>query len=176
VRDYWLTARRGTLSAIVQGALSVDGVASAQAIEALNTSGQPARVVNLYVADANGIANQALGATVQAALDDYRAAGITVLVATSLPLLVNIELSLTFAANIDTLSLTDTVKSAVVEYVNSLPVNGTLYVAQLYSVLQRYVADGLIPTHGSIAVPTGDLVPGVGQTIRTTLENITVLS
>lgn len=174
VRDFWRTARRGILAAIEQGALTVAGVVSAQAVEALGGNGFPARVVNLYIADSSGVASEALADDVRVALNDYRAAGIAVLVFTSLPTIVNIVLSLVFSAGVDTLTLTDLIRAAVVEYVNSLPVNGTLLVSGIYSVLQRFTGDGLIVGQNTIQAPIGDLVPDVGATIRTTLANVTV--
>jgi uncharacterized phage protein gp47/JayE len=175
VRDFWRVARRGILAAIEFGALTVPGVVTAQAIEALTEGNQPARVVNLYIADSTGVASVVLGQAVRSALDEYRAAGIAVIIFTSAPFIVEITLDLRFRANVDTVTLTDNVRGAVVEFVNSLPVNGTLYVAQLYSVLQRFTEDGLIPDQASIVAPVGDLVPDVGQTIRTTRENVVVL-
>lgn len=174
IRNFWLTARRGVLSAIEFGATSVAGVVSAQAVEALNTLGQPARVVNLYIADSSGVASQALAQQVQVALGDYRAAGIAVLVQTSIPELVSIVLELTFAAGTDTVTLGENIRAAVVEFVNSLPVNGTLYFAQLGAVLQRFADSGLIVNQSTIVSPIGDLVPSLGQTLRATLDTVTL--
>lgn len=175
VRDFWRTARRGVIGAIEFGALSVPGVVSARAIEAITTDGSPARVVNLYIADSSGVASDALAAEVEVALEDYRAAGIAVLISTSIPLLTDLSFHLTFQAGVDTRTLSDNIRAAIVEFVNSLPVNGPLYLGQLFSVLQRFEADGLIPDRGSIITPTGDLIPPVGQTIRTTLSNVTLV-
>lgn len=175
IRDFWRTARRGILAAIEFGALTVEGVVSAQAIEILTTGSTPARLVQLFISDSTGVASDALAAEVRSALDDFRAAGIQVLISTSLPLIVDVTLRLTFRANVDTLTLTDNVRNAVVEFVNSLPVNGTLYVGQLFSVLQRFAEDGLVINQGSLVAPVGDLVPAVGQTLRTTLAQVTVV-
>lgn len=175
LRDFWRTARRGILAAIEAGAREVPGVVSAMAVEVLSSGGQPARLVQLYIADSSGVASDALARAVFVALDDYRAAGIQVIVSTSIPLIVDISLRLTFRANVDTAALTDNVRGAVAFFVNSLPVNGTLYRAELNSVLQRYVEDGLIVDDGTIVTPVGDLIPTVGQTIRTTEANITIL-
>lgn len=175
IRSFWKTARRGILAAIEFGALSVEGVVSAQAVEILTTGSTPARLVQLFISDSTGVASDALAAEVRSALDDFRAAGIQVLISTSLPLIVDISLRLSFRANVDTLTLTDNVRNAVVEFVNSLPVNGTLYVGQLFSVLQRFVEDGIVINQGSLVAPVGDLVPDVGQTIRTTLANVVVV-
>ncbi len=174
VRDFWRTARRGILAAIEFGAKTVPGVVSARAIEALTVDGQPARVVSLYISDSSGVASDALAEDVRVALEEYRAAGIAVLIFTSIPSIAEIELALQFQAGVDTRTLTDEIVAAIVEFVNSLAVNGTLYRAQLFSVLQRFEADGLIPSEGTIVEPAGDLVPDVGQTIRTTIADVTV--
>jgi uncharacterized phage protein gp47/JayE len=176
-RDFWRTVRRGTLGAIEFGALAVPGVVSAQAIEAVEAIGgvgAPARVVVLYISDSSGVASQALGDAVSASLLDYRAAGIFVLVVTSIPTIVDVDLLLTFQAGVDTVTLSGAVQAAVVDFINSLPVNSTLYLSQLYTVLQRFAEDGLVVNQSSIATPVTDITPTTGQTIRTTLANVTV--
>lgn len=175
VRGFWTAARRGTLGAIEFGALQVEGVVSAQAVEALNGSGAPARVVLLYIADGSGVSNIALANVVIAALDDYRAGGIWVIVSSSVPQIADVVLQPKFAANVDTVALTDTVRSAIVEYVNSLPVNGTLERSALYAVLRRFTGDGLIVDDATLVAPTGDLVPAAGSTLRTTISNVTTV-
>lgn len=172
VRDYWRTARRGILAAIEFGATSVPGVVSAQAVESLTTGNMPARVVNLYIADSSGVASKQLARKVQTALDDYRAAGIAVIINTSLPQIVQMTLKLTFRANVDTVTLSDAIRAAVVEYVNSLAVNETLHLFDIGSVLRRFVTDGLVLTDDSVVSPVGDLVPSTSQTLRTTLPNV----
>jgi uncharacterized phage protein gp47/JayE len=176
IRTFWRTVRRGTLGAIEAGALTVPGVVSAQAIEALTGDAQPANVVNLYISDSSGVASQALADQVISALDDYRAGGIAVLVSTSIPMLINIQLALAFAAGTDTVTLTSTIITAVVAFVNSLPVNGPLYVGELFTALQAYVSDGLILNQTTIAAPTGDLIPSVGQTLRTLPNLVTTVA
>jgi uncharacterized phage protein gp47/JayE len=173
IRNFWNTARRGVLSAIEQGALTVPGVVSAQAVEVINGVGQPARIVQLYIADSTGVASAALAAQVQTALLDYRAAGIYVAITGSIPLIVNVSLALTYNAGVDTITLGGLIQAAVIGFVNSLPVNGPLYLSQLYSVLQRFVADGLVPSHASVIAPTGDLIPAPGQTLRVTPASVT---
>ncbi len=174
IRTFWRNARRGTLGAIEQGALEVPGVVSARTIEALTSGGLPARVVNLYFGDSSGVASDALADEVRVELEDWRAGGIAVLLWTSIPLSVDISLVLKFAANVDTYTLAENIRAAIVEFVNSLPVNGTLVVGQLFSVLQRFESDGLIVNEDAIVAPVGDLIPDVGQTIRITPENVSV--
>lgn len=186
IRQFWTTVRRGVLSAIEFGALTVPGIVSAQAVEALTVFGdqaEPARVVNLYISDSSGVANAELAETVKQALLDYRACGIAVLVSPSVPFLVDVALSLTFQAGVDTVNLTESVKSAIFEFINSLPVNGPLYVAELNSVLQRFKGDGLLvvtnpsqPAASSVQAPVGDIVPEVGFTLRITIDRITTVT
>lgn len=175
VRSFWTTAQRGTLAAIQFGALTVPGVVSAVAIEALSPStGLPARAVTLFISDSSGVASLPLAQQVFAVLDNYRAAGIPVIVVTSIPVLESIALQLQFAPGVDTVTLSNQVQAAIVEFVNSLPVNGALYLGQLYSVLQRFAANGLLPSQGNILAPTGDVIPSVGQTIRTMPSLVTL--
>jgi hypothetical protein len=67
----------------------------------------------------------------------------------------------------------------VVGFVNSLPVNGTLYFLQLGSVLQRFVTDGLVLNQGTIqqtiVSPVGDLIPPLGTSLRMTTSNVQIL-
>jgi uncharacterized phage protein gp47/JayE len=172
IRGFWTTARRGTLGAIEYGALQVPGVVSAQASESLTYNGDPARVVNLYIADSSGVASDALAQLVRSNLFDFRAAGIAVIVYNSLPQIINVTLTLKFNAGTDTDTLSELIRVAIVEYINSLPVNATLSKGALYSVLQRFVPDGLIVSDTSIVQPTGDLVPDVGTTLRATLTSV----
>lgn len=176
IRQFWRSARRGTLTAIEFGALSVPGVASATAEEVIdpNDPNRPARVVNLYIADSSGAASSALAASVRAALSEYRAGGIAVVVNIGLPVIVAVRLTLRFRSGVDTATLTDAIRAAVVDYVNNLGVGRPLYRAALFSVLQRFSLDGLIVSDDSIVTPAGDIIPTVSETLRTRLENVTV--
>jgi len=175
IREFWNTARRGTLSAIAFGARTVDGVVSAVPTEVVTADNRPARVVSLRVADSSGSSSVALGAAVVAGLGEYRAAGIAVIVSNSSPQIVSIQLKLTFGANVDTTTISESVRGAIVEYINSLGVGETLLRASLFTVLNRFTSTGLIVTQDSIVSPVGDLVPDVGKTIRTRIENVTVI-
>lgn len=172
IRDFWLAARRGTGPAIEFGARTVAGIESAAAQEALTPSLAPARVVNLYVADGSGIANASLGQEVLNVLQDYRACGIQVVITPSTPQIVDVKLQLSFAAGADTNLLAQSVRAAIITFINSLGVNATLHRGDLFGVLRRYVPSGLIPADASIVTPAGDLVPANGSTLRTTSANV----
>ena len=174
IRLFWSAARRGVLSAIQYGASSVEGIESATAVE-VTDNGAPARLVQLYITDSSGVASSAMAQTVRDALLDYRAAGIQVLVYTSMPQIIQVKLHFTFRSGVDTDGLTETIRNAILEYINTTPVSGTLYRSALGSVLQRYVDDGLIVDDVTIVEPAGDLVPTPGMTLRTTLTDITVV-
>jgi len=181
IRDFWNTARRGTLAAIEFGAKAVPGVVSAQAVEVITTGNTPARVVLLYIADSSGVASRALANTVSNSLGEFRAGGIAVIVSTSVPQIVDIVLKLVFQGNVDTVTLSAAIVGSVIEFVNSIPVNAPLLVADLQAVLSRFRSDGLVvttdattPANSSIVSPTGDIVPDAGKTIRTTSSNVTL--
>lgn len=172
IRQFWNTARRGTLSAIQFGALEVAGVESATVDEVIGPDARPARLVELFVADAAGVSSLALGVAVRSSLDEFRAAGIAVIVNTSLPLIVDVVLKLSFRANVDTTTLTSTIRAAVVDFVNNLGVGETLLRAALFSLLQRYASDGLVVDQNTVVAPTGDLEPDIGTTLRTRFDNV----
>jgi uncharacterized phage protein gp47/JayE len=174
IRDFFRTARRGTISAIEFGARQVDGIETSSAQEFLTPLLNPARTVELFIADSSGVANSALATVVRQELEEYRAAGIPVIVNPSRPQIVPVALKLAFVAGTNTAEVTAGIRASVFNFVNSLPVNGPLYRAELFSVLQRFVPDGLIPSADTIAEPTGDLFPTTGTTLRTTLSDISV--
>ena len=176
IRDFWKTVRRGVVGAIAYGARAVPGVVSAAAVEVTTLGGSPARVVMLYIADSSGIASAAKAQEVLDSLLEYRACGIQVVIVTAMPQILDITLRLAFVQGVDTVNLTETIRNAIVEFVNTLPVSGLLSRAQLYSMLQRYVAEGLIVTDGTLVAPVGDVVPLPGNTIRTTITNVTVVA
>jgi hypothetical protein len=173
-RAFFAASIRGTLPAIEAGALTVAGVASATASEVI-TNGSPARLVTLVVADLAGVCNRVLAAQVVAALRDFRGGGVGVIVLSSVPQMVVIQLRLVFTAGVDTASLVSNIRQAIVDYVNGLGANQTLLRGDLFAVLSRFKAQGLIVGSDSIPVPAGDLVPDPGRTLRARLEDVTAI-
>ena len=174
-QKFFITARRGTLGAIEFGALAVPGGESANAVEVITTGSMPARVVLLYIADGTGVSNAALGNIVRNSLLEYRGGGVSVIIATSVPELVSVMLQLTFAANVDTVTVTSNIRAAIVGFINSLGVNQPLLRNDLGGVLARFKTDGLIPDSNTIASPLGDIVPDPGQTLRARLDDVVVI-
>lgn len=175
IRDFWNVAQRGTLAAIAFGAKTVAGVESATAQEVLDGVGRPARIVELFIADSSGQASLALAQRVDEALEEWRCGGIFVATKLSSPQIVDVQLALVFQAGVDTVNLTIEIRNAIVIFINSLPAGDTLLRADLNSVLTRYKQDGLIVGQDTIVAPVGDLVPDLGKTLRTRLQNVTVV-
>lgn len=175
VRNFWQAARRGTLGAIEYGAMLVDGIVSARAVEALQSDGTPAGSVTLYIADSSGLASQLQARDVYAQLEDWRAAGIPVAVSVGSPQMVQVQYQLAFNTKADQVSLTGAVLAATQGYVNSLPVNGVLSRGALSSVLQRYKSDGLLPDDCVIVLPAGDVVPDPGKSLRCSASDVTAV-
>jgi hypothetical protein len=63
----------------------------------------------------------------------------------------------------------------MVAFVNSIAVNGTLSRGDLFALLRRFSNQGLIVSGSDVVVPTGNVVPTPGYTLRTTLSNVTVV-
>lgn len=171
-QNFWQAASRGTLGAIEQGALLVDGVVSAHAEDVLGAFGQPVRVVNLFIADSSGVASAPLAANVRAKLLEYRAGGIFVSVSLSQPQIVGVTLSLAFQVNTDTVTLSQQVLASVLSFVNSLGVAQPLRRGDLFAVLARFRQNGLIVSDGAIVSPVGDVFPDAGRTLRATSDTV----
>lgn len=174
VRDAFLNARRGTVGAIEQGAVAVQGVVSAKSVEAVDESSAPQRFVELFIADSDGLASTALARLVVVSLLEYRCAGIYVRVNTSTPQFESVRLRLRFRTGVNTLALTEQVRAAVVAFVNSLGAGDDLYVNDLQAVLNRFTPFGLIVESDAVVEPVGDVLAEASQTIRTTLDRVTV--
>lgn len=170
-RDFFRTARRGTLDAIEFGALQVPGVVTANAIEELS-GGQPNGLVTLYVADGSGTSNSRLAELVTLELDEYRAAGIAVQVASVTPDLVSISYSLSFSAGVDTGAAISNLKNLTVEVLQQLAPGQLLERSLLFSLARSI--PGAVVSDGAVSSPLGDIVPAANKAIRTTFDRVTV--
>lgn len=185
--NFYVNARRGTLSAIEQGALAVPQVQTAKAFEALEGEAAPAGQVYLVVADqyTDGLAlltdptptyqsqSDAVKVAVYTSLQEYRAAGIYVRVDVAQVVLEPIKLSIVFAANTDTEATALMVRTAVVNYVNQLSPGALLNVAALTARIQS--VPGVIATGQEVTVPAGNVQPNPLQVLRTTLSLVSIL-
>jgi uncharacterized phage protein gp47/JayE len=181
-RRFWTTVRRGTLAALEQGALNVLGVTAATAIEVLDSSGRPNRMVQLIITDpfttaliqagvnppAYQAQSQQLALSVFNSLSDVRAAGIYVEVIVAQVVLQPITLQLRFqaGANADLVALV--ARAVVASVVNSLRPGETMSVAALATALKA--VEGLQWFGDEISSPVGDVIPASLQVIRTSMD------
>jgi hypothetical protein len=183
-RGFFTTVQRGTLAALQEAALGVPGVQTASVFEVVNAQGQPARQVELVVADqfATQFANlttvppsfpaqsQVLASNVQIALDNVRAAGIFVGVSVASVVLQAFQLALTFiaGANADVTALN--ARATVVNFVNALPPGAPLVLGGPNGLLaQIALVSGLQFTGNEIASPSGNVAVAPLQVLRTSL-------
>lgn len=184
-RQFFTTARRGTLAALEQGALAVAGVRRAKAVEVIDVLGRPARLVQLIIADAFTDAlvdqqtspasyqtqSQVLASTVFAGLSDVRAAGVFVQVMVAQVVIQPIVLRLRFAAGADADLAALVARATVVAKVNELRPGATLARADLVEALRGVT--GLEVLGDEVASPAGDVIPQALQVIRTSLNLVT---
>lgn len=188
-RAFFLTARRGTLSALVQGALAVPGVTTAKPIEVIDALGRPARLVQLMITDqyTDQLANlaqtvpayqaqsQVLAASVFSGLDEFRCAGIFVQVTVAKTIMLPVALRLAFSTSAPDIDLVaQEARAAVVSYTNSLP-PGTTWSRTAVQALLQTIA-GLVYTGLEVASPPGDVVPTPLQALRTSLGIVSAIS
>lgn len=180
-KDFFQTARRGTLSALRTGALTVPGCQKAAVFETLNAEGYPGRFVQIVVSDA--YTEQFVGSTVPAtyaaqaatfaltvanALEDWRAAGVGVVVTVAEVILQSITLSLRYTAGADTNTTELRARAAVVGVVNDLAPGAALDPAALITALRS--VSGLYVTGNEVLAPAGVVVPRSLEVIRTSLS------
>ena len=184
-RRFFRTARRGTLEAIEATALGVSGVTKATAIEVLDVSGRPARVVELIVTDdftdalvVQGVVppayeaqSQQLSVSVFNSLSNTRGGGIFVLVRVAQVVLQPVLLQLRFQAGVDTNVVALAARATALTVVNDLSPGIDLDPADIVAAL-RSVA-GLDVTGDEVVTPAGVVVPEELQVIRTSLDLVT---
>lgn len=171
-RDFFRTARRGTLAAIEFGALTVDGVVSATAEEVLGPLGLPSGDVRVFVADAQGQSNSVLAAAVVLALQEFRAAGIIVQVVTTTPRFEPVSYRVAFRSGTDTNAAAAQLKAITVAAVSSLAPQETLQRSMLFALARSI--PGAIVNNDAVETPAGDVVPGLGEVIKTRLDLVLV--
>jgi len=185
---FYSTAYRGTHPALVRGALTVPGVRTAAAYDATNEFGDPARWVQVVVTDqfaeqfvqasettpVYDAQAQSLATSVNAALEEFRAAGIYVVTSVGVVSLVAITLALRVRLGFEEASVLSQAKAFAQDYVNGLTSGENLVIADLDNAIAR--VPGVEPLGGSVVSPTSDLVAGATTAFRTSESLITVAS
>jgi Baseplate J-like protein len=191
-RNFFQTAQKGTLSAIQQGALAVPGVQTATAVEITDSSGNPARFVDLIIADQftqllinyspQGALlpinyqpqSQVLAQNVANALLGVRAGGIFVDVIVANVQLISIAMALAFpSTNANTDQSAFLARAGVVAYVNGLS-PGQNFDPTACAKAVFPTVPGLDSINSAIVSPAGLLeVTSITQVFRTTLALVT---
>jgi hypothetical protein len=187
-RQFFLTARRGTLVAIQNAALAIPGVRRASVFEIIDPQGRAARVVELVIADAftdqlvgttptpAGYATQSqvLSAQIIAGLDEARAGGIFVNAFVAQVVMMPVQLVLSFAAGVDVDATAFQARSVIVAFVNSLSPGQTFSRVNAAIALQSVA--GLVISGNEILSPVGNVVPRTLQVLRTNLSMVAAVS
>lgn len=100
----------------------------------------------------------------------YRASGVLVYVRTPQVLIQNISLDVTIQEGYDHTTVKDTVKAAVVEYINNLGISGDVVLSELIRRVKSVA--GIYDV--TVVTPTNNVIMLDDQMARTTTNNITV--
>lgn len=176
-RDWFLNAVRGTLSAIEYGAKQDPGVVQATATELLierGTTSLPFYRVTMTIADANGQAGTALATRVRANLQEYRCAGVPVLLVRGSVQYVNLRWQkLVYAKGFDPAS----VQAALVARLLAVSLGPDIKLERsLLVAIAKLQVDGIagVPDDALLS-PAADVTPAPGYTIKFRADNILFL-
>lgn len=142
------------LDFLVSGALGVNGILFAAAIEVIDANDIPTGAVQLYIGDINGRANDATIAKVRAALRGFRMAGQHVEIIGSVPSLQTIVLSFGVLDGFVQADVLSAAKAAVIVAVNALAPGATLSRATIAAAITSVPGSVLLS-----AVPFGCTIP-----------------
>lgn len=176
-RDWFLNAARGTLSAIEYGAKQDPGVVQATATELLfegTTTQLPFYRVTMTIADANGQAGTALATRARAKLQEYRCAGVPVLlVGGSVQYVVLRWQKLIYAKGYDPAS----VQAALVAKLLAVSLGPDIKLERsLLLAIAKLQVDGIagVPNDALLS-PAADVTPQAGYTIKFKADSIVFL-
>jgi len=171
VQEFFVSARRGTDTAILAAVLNTPGVVNAFVDELRDGNGDPAGIVKAVISDGSGGGNSVLAARVVTALRSVRGFGVPVLVDAGVPVFVDIEAAdLAFKTGFDSTSVLADARVRVLAAVNAIAPNEILRRAAIITALKQ--TPGLVVPDGALVEPVGDLVPNTGEVIRTTPNRI----
>jgi hypothetical protein len=171
VRSWFENQARGTLSAIEFGAEQVGEVAQATAVELVTLEDEFPYRARVSIADANGQANPALVDLVREKLQEYRCAGVPVLVVGVTHQQITVRWTgLKAKAGFTLATLLKDLFSRCISRVAELGPEETLERAMLFAVAKA--VEGLQVPASSLIEPLDDIVPNPGYTLRLRREAI----
>lgn len=157
VRQFPATLSRGTLAALEFGAKQVPAVKNATAVE---NNGS----VSVYVSDASGNASAGMIADVVAELANWRCAGTVITVLSGVPLLLDVEYTLTVRAGTNVLALEPIIAASIEGLMNSLKIGETLYISAIQTAIRN--VDPVNITEAVVSLPAANQVPLASELIR----------
>lgn len=155
IKAWFETLRRGIVNAIETGALFVPGVVTASLDESLYPP-------TVYIADSTGSANSALVNAVALEEVNWRSAGIAVNVVGATLTLQAIDVTITFAAGVDTAAVRDLIETAIIAELATLKIGETLYRSSIVTAAKS--AAGVIDC--VVTNPAGNVTPAANLLIR----------
>lgn len=179
--NFYTTVRRGTPSAVLQGALATPGVVKANVFEYLGADAQPNGRLNIVVTDnftaalVNQSANppayqtqaQALALQVRATLQEYIAQGVAFSVFVAQVILLSQRLSYAVQASYDPSTVDNAVRATAANYVNTLRPGQTYDPGEVKRIVDS--TEGVVAESCVVLSPTVPVVPAALQVIRTSL-------
>lgn len=167
VRSKSSTLRRGTLAALVTGALEVLAVRSAIAAEAPVTANVTVTITDL---DGNSTAQMVQDTITE--LENWRCAGVPIAVAGGTQLGVSMAISLVVRAGYDVAAAASDLEAAVTNRLLKLRGGDTLYLDTVIAAIIAVAADDILDvifdtiTHSATSQPIADVIPAAGEVIR----------
>lgn len=158
-RLFWQTLRRGTLAALEFGALQVATVRTVKASEDLSTG-----MVTVVVADSDGGSTAQMVSDAEAELENWRAAGVTVVVLGGTLLAVNVTGVLVVNDGVDAAALAPLCVAAITARMNKQRQGEVLYLDSIKAAgigVDPDAIDALV-----LSLPALDTTPTAIQTIR----------
>jgi uncharacterized phage protein gp47/JayE len=122
-RGIFVNARRGTLSAIEQGAFNVPQVRNAAVYEFRQPDGCQTGIVGVVISDSTGNCNDTVVELVEQELENWRGAGIYVVVEAATPILRPIALTPFYEPGQATPAVRSLIKQTVTARINTLKAN-----------------------------------------------------
>lgn len=160
----------GSPNDMIAWASAIDGVASVAVFPNVNLAGAAALgTVSVRISGPGGIIpSGAVVAAVLAELQSHDLANITILVGTFVANVVAVTVALTFAAGYVLADVQPSVLQAITDYINSIPVGGTVYRAGIYHAV--YGLPGVLTLN--VTLPAADVA--VAVTEKATVGVVTI--
>lgn len=162
--NYVNTRARGTKRALEYGTLEVSGVAG------VYVDDSQLGVVTVYAYDSAGNLSSTLQTSIQNNLENYRTAGIPVLVTPIVKLTTDVSVTLTVTSLYNTTSFIQYVQTQITNYLNAFSASDPLYLSNLNAFIRGLDTTGILNVQ--ITTPTADIITAKYQLIRA--GNVTV--